>query len=145
MPIIACLVAAHFFYLAQQRREMLWIMLPLLIALFFYYKSKVFNIDADMNYADIVAAHQEIIAELNQHAGPDTVVGAAFPIYHALLDKRAGYSAFDYTKIVGCGDKEARYVIFSSLDDCKKDSREMTLLQERKDAVSATQLYKRNN
>jgi hypothetical protein len=97
-----------------------------------------------MNYADIVAAQQEIITELNQHAGPDTTVGAVFPVYHALIDKRAGSSAFDYARVVGCGDKEARYVIFSSLDDCRKDSRGMTLLQERKNIVSITQLYKRN-
>ncbi len=146
MPLITCLVAAQLFYLTQQmRRETLWIMLPLLAVPLFYYKSKVFNVDADMSYADIAAAQQEVIAELNQHAGPDTAIGAAFPVYHALLDKRAGSSAFDYTRVVGCGDKEARYVIFSSLDGCRKDSRGMTLLQERKNAVSMTQLYKRNN
>uniref|UniRef100_UPI0040577915 ArnT family glycosyltransferase n=1 Tax=Candidatus Electronema sp. TaxID=2698783 RepID=UPI0040577915 len=146
MPLIACLVAAQFFYLRQQtRREVLWIILLLLTIPFLYYKTKVFNIDADMNYADIVAAQQEIITELNQHAGPDTTVGAVFPVYHALLDKRAGSSAFDYARVVGCGDKEARYIIFSSLDDCRKDDRGMTLLQERKNAISVTQLYQRNN
>ncbi|WP_417911871.1 ArnT family glycosyltransferase [Candidatus Electronema sp. TJ] len=146
MPVIACLVAAQFFYFVQQtKRSAQWIMMPLLIIPFLYYKSKVFNIDADMSYADIAAAQQEIIAALNEHAAPDTAVGAAFPVYHGLLDKRAGYSTFAYKKVVGCGDKEARYVIFSSLDDCRKDSRGMTLLQERKNAVSMTQLYKRNN
>ncbi len=146
MPVIACLVAAQFIYLAQQaRREVLWMLPPLLVVPFLYYKSKGFNVDADMSYADITAAQQEIIAALNEHAAPDTAVGAAFPVYHGLLDKRAGYSAFAYKKVVGCGDKEARYVIFSSLDDCRKDSRGMTLLQERKNAVSMTQLYKRNN
>jgi len=134
------------FYFSQQTKgKLLWVMPPLLVVPFFYYKSNVFNIDADMSYADIVAAQQEIIAELNQHAGPDTAVGAAFPVYHALIDKRAGYSAVNYTRIVGCGDKEARHVILSSLDDCRKDRRGMTLLQERKNAVSVTQLYKKNN
>lgn len=146
MPLVACLVAAQFFCLAQQAKgKTLWIMLPLLTVPFIYYKSKIFSIDADMSYADIAAAQQEIIAELNQHADPDTAVGAAFPVYHALLDKRAGSSAFDYARVVGCGDKEANYIIFSSLDDCKKYSRGMTLLQERKNAVSVTQLYKKNN
>ncbi|WP_420208706.1 ArnT family glycosyltransferase [Candidatus Electronema sp. JC] len=146
MPLITCLVAAQFFYLTQQmRRKTLWIILPLLAVPFFYYKSKVFNVDADMSHADIAAAQQEIIAELNQHAAPDTAVGAAFPVYPALLDKRAGSSVFDYTRVVGCGDKKARYIIFSSLDDCRKDNRGMTLLQERKNAVSVTQLYQRNN
>ncbi len=145
MPMIACLVAAQCFYLVQQRREMLLFILSLLIIPFFYYKTKSFNMDADMNYADIIAAHQKIIAGLNQHTGPDDPVGAAFPVYHALLDKRAGYSAFDYTNIVGCGDKKAHYVIFSSLDDCKKNNKGMPLLQEQQDNISVTQLYKRNN
>lgn len=145
MPLIACLVAAQFFYLSQQtRREVLWTILLFLTVPFLYYKTKVFNIDADMNYADIVAAQQEIITELNQHAGPDTTVGAVFPVYHALLDKRAGYSAFDYKKVVDCGDKEAHYVIFSSLDDCRKDRKGLNLLQKRKDSISTTYLYMRN-
>lgn len=146
MPTIACLVAAQFFYLVQQtRRGMLWIILPLIVVPFFYCKSKVFNVDADMNYFDIVAAQQEIVAELNKHADYDTAVGAAFPVYHGLIDKRAGYSAFDYTNVVSCGDKEARYVILSSLDDCRKDSKGMTMLHERKTAVSVIQLYKKNH
>ncbi|HSN23036.1 MAG TPA: glycosyltransferase family 39 protein [Methylomicrobium sp.] len=146
MPLIACLVAAQLFYLTQQtRRETLWIMLPFLAVPFFYCKSEVFNVDADMSYADIAAAHQEIIAALNEQAGSDTVVGAAFPVYHGLLDKRAGYSAFAYENVVSCGSQEAHYVVFSSLDDCKKDGRGMTLVQKRKDPISATWLYKRNN
>jgi 4-amino-4-deoxy-L-arabinose transferase-like glycosyltransferase len=143
MPVLCCLIAAQIMYVINNFKtvRLQYLLLPFLAVSFFYYKGDIFNIDADMGYADIVAAQQNIVTRLNQHADASAIIGADFPVAHGLMDKRAGYSAFSYETVLGCGNNKADYVITSSFDDCKPAATAL-LLQEVKTRLASMRLYK---
>lgn len=143
MPVLCCLIAAQLMYIINNFKisRPHYLLLPFLAVSFFYYKGNIFNIDADMSYADIVVAQKEIIMRLNQQADASAIIGADFPVAHGLMDKRAGYSAFSYETVLSCSSSEADYVITSSFDHCKPDAGTI-LLQESKTSLVSIQLYK---
>lgn len=143
MPVLCCLIAAQLMYLINNFKtaRLHYLLVPFLAVSFFYYKGDIFTIDADMGYADIVAAQKEIVTRLNQQADASAIIGADFPVAHGLMDKRAGYSAFNYETVLGCGSSEADYVITTSFDHCKPDATTM-LLQEVKTSLASMRLYK---
>lgn len=143
MPVLCCLIAAQLMHIINNFKtaRLQYLLLPFLAVSFFYYKGDIFNIDADMGYADIVAAQKEIVTQLNQQADAAAIIGADFPVAHGLMDKRAGYSAFNYETVLGCDSSEADYVITTSFDHCRP-SATTTLLQEVKTSLASMQLYK---
>ena len=101
-----------------------------------------------MGYLDIVHAQKEIILYLDKIAEKDAVIAADFPVYHGLIDKRAGYSSREYNVMGEGNEKEARadYLIFSSpgnFDSSKSATNNYTLLKKVKRPLATMYLYKK--
>ena len=151
LPVLCILIAALAIYLISYLDNSVWkalVLLSLLMPLL-YYKGTIFNVDADMGYLEIVDAQKEITLYLNEIADKDSVIVSDFPVHNGLTEKRAGYSAIEYKKVVLCGKDEKTlppdYLIFSSpgnLEYCKPDEDKHELLKKNKSSFAKIYLYK---
>ncbi|MCI5145803.1 MAG: hypothetical protein D3923_09780, partial [Candidatus Electrothrix sp. AR3] len=150
MPALCMLIAAQVVYIIKHFKHPAW-KYPLVALLFIpllYSKGTIFNVDADMGYVDIVKAQHEIVFHLNEVSEEDDVIVADFPLYHGLIEPRAGYSRIKYKRVFGCGSEEAAqadYLLFSApgnLDSCRPDNKKHTLLKKIKSPLVKMYLYK---
>ena len=151
LPVLCMLISAQLIYLIDNLNKNIgkYLLLPFFLVSLFYYRGHIFNVDADMGYLELVKAQQEITARLDEIAGEDAVVAADFPVFHGLIDRRAGYSSKEY-KVVSCGEKtvEAEYHIFSlpgNLDYCRPDRKQYMLIKQVKSPLTVMYLYKKSN
>ncbi|MCI5130880.1 MAG: phospholipid carrier-dependent glycosyltransferase [Candidatus Electrothrix sp. EH2] len=145
LPVLCLFLAAQLVYFIENINKPVrkYLLLPFLLIPLFYYRGRIFNVDADMGYLEIVEAQQEITARLDEIAGKDAVVAADFPVVHGLIDRRAGYSSREYN-VVSCGKEAAlaEYLVFSNFDHCRPDEKQYTPLKEVKSSLTMMYLYK---
>lgn len=140
LPSLCFLIAQSFEFVSANIRVGWFRQLAIVVLMslpFAYYSSKIFNVDADMGFLNVVRMHAQAIELINRNYPAGTGIMSSFPFNASMMEPRSGYGSKEYRHVdIPCRPPEtvdAEVFVYSlpgNLENCSPDTAKLVLQQE---------------